>query len=256
MSGTAMLDVLTNAIGAMLALAFLFLTLVGFPPPDTIPEDLENPKIRVFALEASISIPSSSVSAKPQVFGPVFYRCDDGRDACLRNQAKKVKSTASVFPELGGPLPAQHTQADIRLTFVGFEDPDSQRASNPANTRTGSILFEANPTAGCTTVYSLLRSLAGPGSVDSFSIPISVSTWAGMLPPIHPPGRGRIEYYWRDEGDLTRNPIHRPDEFIAPGAYRDLPEFDAYQVVMGEEGQEEWARGRCPTPQAIREAGK
>jgi hypothetical protein len=256
MSGTAMLDVLTNAIGAMLALAFLFLTLVGFPPPDTIPEDLENPKVRIFALEASISIPPSSISAMPQVFGPVFYRCDGGGDACMRNQPRRVKSTASVIADLGSPLPAQHAQAATHLTFVGLEDPDSQSVTTPSNARRGSILFEANPNPGCTTVYSLLRSLDGTGSLDPFSIPISVSTWAGMLPPIHPPGRGRIEYYWREEGDLTRSPTHRPDQFIAPGAYRELLEFDAYQVVMGEEGQEEWARGRCLTPQAIREAGR
>lgn len=252
MSGTAMLDVLTNAIGAMLALAFLFLTLVGFPPPDTIPEDLENPKVRVFALEASILIPPSSLSAIPRVVGPLFYRCDDGEDACLRTQPKKVQSTASVTAELGSPLPAQRAQANTLLTFVGLEDPDSQSATTPANARTGSILFEVNPSAGCTTVYSLLRSLDGSVSADSFSIPVSVSTWAGMLPPIHPPGRGRIEYYWREEGELTRSPTHRPEQFIAPGKYRELSEFDAYQVVLGEEGQENWARGRCPTPQAIR----
>lgn len=184
MSGTAILDVLMNGIGAMLAIAFLFLTLVGSPPVAGGGEGYEEKRVylRTLAIQSSVATPVPMDLKNTPVRIDVFTTNHDltvpecGREAILRLDAQKArKCRGQQDPTLDGELTAG---VELPRPFMGID------------TRIGdTILFVPKPRMGCLQVQYTYRY----GAADS-PIHVATTAWFAGQPTIPSLFNGALVY--------------------------------------------------------------
>lgn len=192
MSGTAILDVLMNGIGAMLAIAFLFLTLVDSPPATAGDGHEENRVyLRTLSVESFISSAEPIDPEEPSVAVMTHTRNPNTRNPECGPEATTTLSSLVARrckelqnPDFDGVLPEG---VELPKPFMGFRAPDQKSPARPINSH--SIVFLPKPGVECLQTQYVYLYVAGNSDVS-----IATTTWFAGQPSIKVPFKGDLAY--------------------------------------------------------------
>ncbi len=211
MSGTAILDVLMNGIGAMLAIAFLFLTLVDSPPAATGDGYEENRVyLRTLSVQSFVSnsapldpndpaVPVQTLTKNPDIADPSCGREETMTLTSL--VARRCKGLQRA--DFDGALPEG---VELPKPFVGFRAPGQGTPSGSLNS--DSIVFLPKPGVKCLHTQYTYRYVSGSSDVSIatttwFAGQPSTTTWFAGQPSIPDLFKGTLVYSFDRESPIS-----------------------------------------------------
>jgi hypothetical protein len=201
MSGTAILDVLMNGIGAMLAVAFLFLTLVDSPPAVTGDgHEEKRVRLRTLSVQSFISTAAPLDPDDPAVAVQFSTRnpntkdpgCGSEKTMILRSLvARRCKDLQKT--DLDGALPKG---IELPKPFMGFRAPDQGTPVGSLNS--DSIVFLPKPGVSCLHTQYTYQYVAG-----SSEVAIATTTWFAGQPSIPHLFKGALVYSYDRQSPIS-----------------------------------------------------
>ena len=249
MTGTAMLDVLTNAIGAMLASALLFLILIGYPKPIEHRDDLENPvSVSLFLKTSLRDIPTKDRGQ----LSPINFLTKAGNSGDCNPTPSVFKSRQRLGCDAAANNPTNITISAL-LPFVGCPIRNGQ-ASDCGEQEFERVIFAPNITSTCI----LIDVHAISYETGSFKTTVEVTSWVSGYAPF------RKDWTNANNKYFTRYSFLPPPNYqsnsvsdstvrasIAPEHIQSDISAYAHSVAISESGLEE-AANRCPDLNELR----